>query len=96
VNAADGPPRIVCVECHMVTKLSAAGVADLLPDYGMIRLLNANGASARTAVLCTACTGSEKYAQVRMAEDQVGNIWEKSFSPEMAGKVAGFTMEMKN
>ncbi|OWA52677.1 B-box type zinc finger protein ncl-1 [Hypsibius exemplaris] len=64
--AAPDSDRLVCAECHMVTKLPVGGsVADLLPDYGMIRLLNANGACARTAMLCTACKGSEKYAQAQ-------------------------------
>lgn len=42
----NGPDRVACPECHMITKLPPNGVSGLLPDYGMIRLLNAANPSS--------------------------------------------------
>ncbi|XP_055340070.1 brain tumor protein-like [Paramacrobiotus metropolitanus] len=72
--AQDGPDRITCPECHVMTKLPPNGVAGLLPDYGMIRLLNlanpsinqfASGGAIAAERYCTSCKGAEKFAQAQ-------------------------------
>lgn len=70
--AADGGDRLACPECHMLTKIPLNGPTDLLPDYGMMRLLSAgNGvgsAASRAALLCTACKSSDKFAQAQCVD----------------------------